>query len=474
MSRIILPAAAILTILAFRYPDRALFHEWPQHVPVKKGFPIVGSLPYIRKNKERIHDFIMGVFAELDTMTFAISSLGIPQRIITIDPRNVEHILKDNFENYVKGSHSIELTKDLLGDGIFNANGEHWSVFVEELQTISHYVLDKNKVVDFHDLMYKFTLESFVRIGFGVQLNIACSQEAVPFAVSFDALQCNSMARGLNPLWRLTEKLGWGRGPTIQDHTDTVNNFAANIIKQRRDHIAQGEEYHDLLSRFMQARNENKEQLDDAELRDVILNFIIAGRDTTAQALSWTFYNLMLHPRVQDKLLKEIHQKMPVDIENTDAASLFETIKNMTYAHAVFYEILRLHPPVPGNVRCALRDDTLPDGTPVKKGDEVSWNSYSLGRSEKIWGENAKQFYPERWINSDGSLRRESQGQWPVFHAGPRICLGQNLATLEALIAITYLLKQYKFSLVPGQDITYQLSLTLPMKNGVKMCVERR
>ncbi|KAG0174539.1 hypothetical protein DFQ28_005874 [Apophysomyces sp. BC1034] len=311
-------------------------------------------------------------------------------------------------------------------------------------------------------------------IGFGVQLNTVCSEEKVPFAVAFDALQLNSVARALNPLWRWTEKMSWGKEPTVQDHFRTVNEFATNIIKQRRQRNEQGEEYCDLLSRFMQARNENKEPLDDDELRDVILNFIIAGRDTTAQALSWTFYNLALHPRIEKKLLDEIHETMPSDIEDIEAVDLYELIKNMVYAHAVFYEVLRLHPSVPSNSRSALQDDTLPDGTPVSKGDIVSWSIYALGRNEKIWGDDAKQFRPERWITSDGTLRRESQGQWPVFHAGPRVCLGQSLATLEALIAIAFLLKRYKFSLMPGQDITYQLSLTMPMKHGMKMWVEQR
>jgi cytochrome P450 len=91
-----------------------------------------------------------------------------------------------------------------------------------------------------------------------------------------------------------------------------------------------------------------------------------------------------------------------------------------------------------------------------------------------VWGQDAKVFSPERWINEDGELRRESQGQWPAFHAGPRVCLGQNLATLEALVAIVFLLKRYKFTLLPDQDITYQVSLTLPMANGMRVLVEKR
>ena len=83
---------------------------------------------------------------------------------------------------------------------------------------------------------------------------------------------------------------------------------------------------------------------------------------------------------------------------------------------------MRLHPSVPSNVKVALEDDVLPDGSPVKKGDSISWSPYAMGRSEKIWGPDAKSFKPERWLQENGDLKRESAGRWPAFHAGPRIC----------------------------------------------------
>jgi cytochrome P450 len=99
--------------------------------------------------------------------------------------------------------------------------------------------------------------------------------------------------------------------------------------------LANGETHHqDLLSRFMNAHNEHDELLNNKELRDIVLNFVIAGRDTTAQALSWTFYMLLLHPRIEKKLLEEVYANIPDDLVNEPAA-LFEAIKSMTYAHAM-------------------------------------------------------------------------------------------------------------------------------------------
>lgn len=121
---------------------------------------------------------------------------------------------------------------------------------------------------------------------------------------------------------------------SIQDHLNVINNFAADVIATRRKQLDEGLEFKDLLSRFMNTRDENGDPLSPKALRDIILNFIIAGRDTTAQALSWTFYNLMLHPRVEKKLLEEIEQYVKPEMEN-DSPALYEAIKEMKYAHAV-------------------------------------------------------------------------------------------------------------------------------------------
>ncbi|KAI8344761.1 cytochrome P450 [Chlamydoabsidia padenii] len=492
---------AVLISLALKYHDRALFGEHNPGTPYRKGYPLLGDLPYLIHNKARIHDFDNENFEQLEAMTMSVSTFGLPHTIQTIDPANVEHILKNNFENYVKGPNFNAATYDMLGHGIFNANGEQWKwqrkaaslifnvknfrdhftdVFVNEMEIMCD-MFDKavgaNQIVDLHDTMFRFTLDSFVLLGFGVDLKSLTHTDKVPFAAAFDQLQSNAFEKFVDPFigMKLTlKKVFRPWETTSKDHLKVVDDFAKSVIDSRRKQLAQGEEHKDLLSRFMNARNEHNEPLNDKELRDTIMNFIIAGRDTTAQALSWTFYCLAQHPRVEEKLVKEIREHITDELEH-DSSALYEKIKSMVYTHAVFHEVLRLYPSVPSNQKYALNDDVWPDGTTVRKGDYVSWSSYASARCEKIWGPDAKQFKPERWLNpEDGSLRRESPGRWPAFHAGPRTCLGQNLATLEAIVALSMLLRRYKFTLVPGQDITYNLSLTLPMKEGLKMTIEKR
>ncbi|KAI9300668.1 cytochrome P450 [Cunninghamella echinulata] len=482
-------------VFACLYPDRTIFTEKRQNLTAPRAWPLIGSFPSLLQWVTHVHEAFISGFDEVGKQTYLLNAICIPQMIITNDPANVEHILKrPNFSAAMD---------ELFGHGIFNANGEEWKfqrktashvfnvknfrdqftdVFIEEIDYLTTHILDKaaeeNKVIDFHDLMFKFTLDSFILLGFGVHLNALKQEEKVPFAAAFDDAQKGTFFRMINQFWPRTEPLTRLLGPVwipnMPKSVKIVDEYARHVINQRREQIANGEEHKDLLSRFITASNADGQPLSDDELRDIVLNFVIAGRDTTAQALSWCFYQLSLHPRVERRLIDEIDQYITDDLF-TDSPAMYEVIKsNMVYTHAVFYETLRLYPSVPLNQKYALKDDIWPDGTHIKKGDYVVWTPYAQGRSEKVWGPDAKHFKPERWITPEGELRRESQGKWPAFHAGPRVCLGQHLATLEALVAIIAILRKYKFTLQPGQDVTYQISLTLPMKHGVKFTVEHR
>jgi fatty acid omega-hydroxylase len=103
-----------------------------------------------------------------------------------------------------------------------------------------------------------------------------------------------------------------------------------------------------------------------------------------------------------------------------------------------FYETLRLYPSVPQNQKYAVEDDVWPDGTVVAAGTYISWAPYVQGRSTKVWGADAREFKPERWLNENGDLNRVTQGQWPAFHAGPRVCLGKLLFLLYFILHLFY------------------------------------
>ncbi|KAI8344757.1 cytochrome P450 [Chlamydoabsidia padenii] len=490
----------VLTTLALKYNDRVVFDTIRPYTTHFKGWPLIGSTLTLVTSLDRMHHFHLAAFESTGATNISISAIGYPRGVTTVDPTTIEHILKFNFENYIKGSLFHYAVSPLLGHGIFNANGERWryqrktaaiifnvknlrdyftDVFVKELALVCD-IFDKamttKTVVDFHDIMYKFTLDSFVLLGFGTQVNALTTKGKVPFAESFDELQKNVFDRSINimePINRHLQQLFMPWKPTIASHQKVVNDFAASVIHQRRSQLAKGQTHKDLLSRFMETKNEKDEPLSDTELRDAIMNLTVAGRDTTAQTLAWLLYNLMLNPDIEEKLVQEIHDHVPDGLEQ-DSPALYEAIKKLNFGHAVLYETLRLYPSVPLNQKEALKDDVLPCGIQIKAGDVVMWSSYSLGRNKTVWGDDATEFKPERWITKSGDVRRESQGRWPAFHVGPRVCLGQNLATLEALVTLSILLKRYKFTMVPNQDITYQVSISLPMKHGLKVTIDPR
>lgn len=200
-------------------------------------------------------------------------------------------------------------------------------------------------------------------------------------------------------------------------------------------------------------------------LRDVVMNFLIAGRDTTAQALSWTFLLLAQHANVESKLVAELNEAFP------DGRLDFERVMQLEYAQCVINEVLRLYPSVPKNIKVAKTSDVLPDGTVVPPGCNIAHVPYMMGRLPEIWGEDAKQFKPERWQGKETM----DFYSYPAFHAGPRECLGRRMAHLEMKVALAVLLPRFHFHLaVAPSAVYYSDSLTLPMATTLPMLAQKR
>lgn len=133
-------------------------------------------------------------------------------------------------------------------------------------------------------------------------------------------------------------------------------------------------------------------------------------------------------------------------------------------------ETLRLYPSVPGNFKLAVELDTLPDGTVVKPGDMVTWSPWIMGRSLHTWGADVMKFNPYRWIQKDQTLLKPSPFIWPAFHAGPRTCLGQRMATLEAVATIARLCHSYRFELADtDKERFYGTGITLGMRDPLNV-----
>lgn len=221
----------------------------------------------------------------------------------------------------------------------------------------------------------------------------------------------------------------------------------------------------DLLSRFREDSRFILLSKDDVNhgsteaLRDAMLNFIIAGRDTSAVALSWFLYLVSLHSRVEEKILAELlafesevqhvvapsvhsaqDDELDAEVHKFAHSLTYEALGKMQYLHAAVTEAARIYPPVPmvtpslhhlsislevctllavdgtlQDTKMCLTDDTLPDGTIVKKGDFVAYSAYCMGRLERLWGADASEFKPERWLKG-GVFQPESQFKFVTFH----------------------------------------------------------
>lgn len=243
---------------------------------------------------------------------------------------------------------------------------------------------------------------------------------------------------------------------------DNVNNFMRNFVQERRSEVAKGVDFSgrtDLLSRFISAKdNEGNPMFSDQYLLDILKNFLIAGRDTTAICLTWTFYLLALHPEVEQKLLKEIETVVDDEIS-------YEKLNNLKYMKRVIDEALRMYPPVPLDFRCTIKDDELPSGYKLPAGTKVVYPAYAIHRLPQYWND-PHVFNPDRWENDTVKAF-----QFVAFHGGPRICLGQNMAYEEIKVALCTLLPHFKFALVDPSSVQYYVSVTLPARNGVHVHV---
>ncbi|KAJ7539386.1 hypothetical protein O6H91_11G090200 [Diphasiastrum complanatum] len=407
-----------------------------------------------------------------------------------------------------KGKEPRERQYDFLGDGIFNSDGETWKrhrklasyeFSSRKLRDFSSMIFKKNAIkladildsaaksereVEIQDLFMRTTLDSICELGFGLDLgSLSPSLPEVPFANAFDRLSEAIAHRSLGLFWRTRRALRLGYEKELQKCITELDDFTYKVIQQRKKVIEEANKNNeentreDLLSRFMNFKGQDGEDTyKDKDLRDSILNFVIAGRDTTAITLSWLVYLLCNNPHVADKISAELKSVLgdTKDVSIREFCELLtpECVNELHYLHASVNECLRLYPPVPRDGKVALKDDVLLDGTKVKAGDRLVYVPYSMGRMEFLWGKDALMFKPERWFK-DNKFQSESPYKFTAFQAGPRTCLGKDSAYLQIKTTAAVLIRFFQFRLLPNHRVYYRLGMVLQMINGIKVFVSR-
>jgi cytochrome P450 len=429
--------------------------------------------------------------------TFAMKPPFQSWSVVTTCPKNLEYVLKTNFENYPKGQTFQGRLQELLGGGIFNADGHDWhkqrkisshmftaNLFKEHIWMVVRRNARKLRdivesadpavPVDLFSLMNRFTLDTVGEIGFGKCIG-SLEDPSSPFLESFDKAQQITFFRFRNPFWKLMRFLGVGSERETHEHFGRLDAFSRTIVRELCLAINQEngksvgwadlEASKSFLGLHLDDAKKRGETLSEDHLRDLVLNFLIAGRDTTAQALSWTFYCLSGNPEAEAAARREV-----VDVCGVRGPT-YDDLHRLPYLHAIVSEVLRLYPSVPLDTKRCLADDTLPDGTFVPRGTTVDYNIYSMGRDCSIWGEDALIFRPERWLEMK---QPPSNYEYPVFNAGPRECLGRRLAMIEMKTCLAMLLPHVSFRLaVPRDQITPDLQLTIGMYPGLPCFVEK-
>ncbi|POW14746.1 hypothetical protein PSTT_02688 [Puccinia striiformis] len=522
---------AYLAYLLFEYRDRAigttrrkdpLFRDVP-------GWPLIGQL--VQSLTDMSQPLEASTIMALKLRPgFSITVPGV--RIIDISkPEWLEYIQKTNFDNYIKGPMFRSLMLDLFGDGILVTDGAMWKrvrmvtsrIFsantfktviqpsvdqsVDGLLKVLQKTSDENGEVDFCNLFTRFTLDSFVKMTFGRALGLyadessaemesdAASHKKVSspedFADAFEFAQKQIDFRfTVMTGWELYEKLNSSVGGKMKRSCGTVHEYACALIDERLAKISSDDDFtnaetyaNDFLGLMMAVHRQRGHSLNRLELRD--------AADATARSLSWCFFHLLMNKDLIAKIRQESAEllgKYPAQ----QGRVTHENYKHFTCTYSALLETIRLHPPVPKNLKFAKAADVIPGGPTIEAGDCVTWSDWQMARDPEVWGPDCGEFKPERWIDETGKIQSFSNFKFHAFNGGPRQCLGMNMAIFVNIKAIVEMLQTFDLEFSEGwlenvpkcgeiEGITssyptpqYQPSLTLPMKHAMMISVKPR
>jgi cytochrome P450 len=505
MEGIVVVATAIVTVIAVRQLLHHRRTDSSKALPTPDStLPILGNtLDTVKYHRHRLHDWLADQSALVQGRPWQMQIVGRPPTVVLTSPDNFEDIVKCQVDNFPRGADSQAITGDFLGRGIIATDGRDWffqrkvssHLFsMKMMQEVMHdvvrdklgvlcnvldaYIARGEDTISLKRELMHFTSDVFAKIGFGLDLKCLETGLDGETHVFIEAFARVSHVTGLRfqlPgwLWRFKRFFGIGDEGELRQGMKIVNDFTYKVIadsiatKERQQ--SDGSPPKDLVSLFLStstAKDRNEisggDQKTELEfIRDMAINFIFAGKDTTSVAMGWFVVMINMYPQVLEKIRLEMKEHTP-SLFTATSIPYIDELKNLVYLDAAIRENLRLNSPAPSSGRTAAVDTTLSDGTCIKKGSRVMMAMYASARQPTVWGPDASEFKPERWIDSStNTLRTVSPIQAFVFAAGRRMCPGRNMAMMEMKIALAVLLSRYELTTIedPGR-VTYEIGIT--------------
>lgn len=391
-------------------------------------------------------------------------------------PEGIKYVLQDHHTNYVK-SQDYLLLKQLLGEGLVTSEGQLWLRQRRLIQPIFH----RQRIADFGALMSKATLEMLdgweAMAAEGRTFDVADEMSRLTLRIVGRALlsvdlssEADAIGRALRTanerfghfdLGMLLPWLPTRRNRIAHEASSTLRALVDEVIAARR---RENRDCGDLLSMLLAARDEGGQPMNDRQVRDEVLTLILAGHETTAMALSWTWYLLSQHPAVERKVERELRDVL------SDRPPKATDLPNLHYTGMVIDESMRLYPPVWAVGRSPIEDDEI-CGYHVPKRSMIVLSQYVTHRHPAFW-EDPDRFEPDRF-SAENSQRRPRYAYFP-FAGGPRQCVGNLFALTEANLVLATIAQRYRLRLVEGHPVELQPLVTLRPRYGIRVTLERK
>jgi len=418
---------------------------------------------------------VLSKYTALFGDTFRFYFGGVKEAIVTTNPVVIQHVLKTNSENYHKSHIQKKRMGHFLGKGLLTTEGEAWktqrrliqsgferkqlevlSLIMQDSLAESLREFDREArlgPVDIYSYMMKITFAMVGKSLFGARLkedDIEVISEAISTVQEFMVRQ--TIQPYLNPWFAVSGELRrhW-------EMRSRAFGILGDYIQRRR----QEEPGHDLLQVLMDARYSDGTGMSDELVVSESMQLLVAGHETSSNALSWTLYLLSTRPDCVDRIRDEF------DAVLGEKPLGFSDVSKFEFTTQVINEALRLYPPFWMVDRMALTDDRAGD-VDIPAGSTVVVFIYGTHHSPKYW-ENPESFDPERFAKANEKLHTPF-AHLP-FGAGPRGCIGGNYAMLQMLMILSVLLRKYDFRLVPGQTIEPRPMVILRPEHGIRMTV---